>query len=38
MYLKSLKINIDKLGFNHISVAYTYNNLASMYRAQGKLN
>ena len=37
MYLKSLKIKIEKLGSNHTSVAGTYNNLTLLYKAQGKL-
>ena len=38
MYLKALEINTEKLGSNHISIADTFNNLASIYYAQGKYN
>ena len=38
MHLKSLKLKIEKLGYNHISVADTCNNLALVYNAQGKFN
>ena len=38
MILKSLKINTEKFGSNHISVADTCINLAVIYSNQQKIN
>ena len=38
MYLKLLKINSKKFLSYHTSVANTYNNLALIYKDQGKFN